>query len=409
MADYDTRHGERARDWYEDRDRWNRDQAGSRQWRRDAGDRWMQDRSDDERGDRDRMDRNRWQGGARPYATSHDEHSRYYGGTYRAGQHWPADGRRPSAQQPDYAHGMHDDMQRYAGRERDEGDGPDYGPYGSLYGRRDDRDRAFEYGPYSRGSGFGGGYYGTGGGYFGTTGGGGFGGRDADFGSREYGGVREFRDRNPFAGRAGNDWNRGATGYVGGYRGEDYRYAGSRSGSRGGGDRGWWDRTADEVRSWFGDDEAERRRRMDDQSSHRGRGPKGYARSDDRIREDVSDRLTEDPHLDASEIDVTVASAEVTLNGSVEHRWAKRHAEDIAEGVSGVKHVQNNLRLREAAANSAGGTAGAGFTVQPGQTAGARGSSMTGAAAGSSGSVGGQSANTTTTAGGASTTGRSGT
>jgi osmotically-inducible protein OsmY len=110
------------------------------------------------------------------------------------------------------------------------------------------------------------------------------------------------------------------------------------------GERGFFERAGDEVASWFGDEEAERRRRMD---QHRGRGPKGYTRSDERIREDVSDRLTDDPHLDASDIDVRVSGGEVTLDGHVRSRADKRHAEDIAETVSGVKHVQNNLRVKE--------------------------------------------------------------
>jgi osmotically-inducible protein OsmY len=79
---------------------------------------------------------------------------------------------------------------------------------------------------------------------------------------------------------------------------------------------------------------------------HSGRGPKNYTRSDDRIREDVNDRLTDDPHLDASEIDVKVSSCEVTLTGTVESREAKRRAEDCVESVSGVKNVQNNLRIQ---------------------------------------------------------------
>lgn len=401
MADYDTRYGERARDWRdEDRDRWHRDQAGTGQWRGDAGDRWAHDRSD-----RDRRDRDRWDRASRP-SGGHDEHSRYYGGTYRAGQHGPDEAVRTSYPSPDYAQGMYEDMRQYAGRDNTDDRG--HGPYDSLY-RRDDRDRAFEFGPYSRGSGYGGGYYGTGGGHFGTTGGGGFGGRGADFGSREYGGVRESGDRMAARGDAGNDWHRGATGYVGGYRGEDYRYGGGRHSARGGGERGWWDRTSDEVRSWFGDDEAERRRRVDEQATHRGRGPKGYSRSDDRIREDVSDRLTEDPHIDASGIDVTVASGEVTLSGSVDRRWAKRHAEDIAEGVSGVKHVQNNLRLNQTDWRSADSTTGAGFTVQPGQTASSRGVSTAGAAAGSSNNPGSQAAGSSTTSSGGPAGGRSGT
>ena len=79
---------------------------------------------------------------------------------------------------------------------------------------------------------------------------------------------------------------------------------------------------------------------------HSGRGPKNYTRSDDRIREDVNDRLTDDPHLDASEIDVKVSSCEVTLTGTVDSREAKRRAEDCVESVSGVKNVQNNLRIQ---------------------------------------------------------------
>jgi osmotically-inducible protein OsmY len=50
-------------------------------------------------------------------------------------------------------------------------------------------------------------------------------------------------------------------------------------------------------------------------------------------------------HIDASNIEVSVSRGEVTLNGTVTERFAKRHAEDLAESVSGVKHVQNNLRV----------------------------------------------------------------
>jgi osmotically-inducible protein OsmY len=76
-----------------------------------------------------------------------------------------------------------------------------------------------------------------------------------------------------------------------------------------------------------------------------GRGPKGYTRSDERIREDVSDKLMEHPDLDASEIEVRVSGGEVTLSGSVESRWAKRLAEDIAESCTGVRDVMNQLRV----------------------------------------------------------------
>ncbi|THV11688.1 BON domain-containing protein [Rhizobium rhizophilum] len=108
-------------------------------------------------------------------------------------------------------------------------------------------------------------------------------------------------------------------------------------------DRGFVDRANDEVASWFGDEVAARRREMD---GHRGKGPRGYRRSDARILEDVNDRLADDPAIDASDIEVTVEDAEVTLGGHVTDRWEKRRAEDCVDRVSGVTHVQNNLRIR---------------------------------------------------------------
>ena len=101
------------------------------------------------------------------------------------------------------------------------------------------------------------------------------------------------------------------------------------------------------MSSWFGDEDAERRREMDRRMSgqHRGKGPKGYTRSDDRIKEDINDRLSDDVFVDASSIDVTVEKGEVTLTGTVSTRSEKRRSEDIAEQVSGVKNVENRLRL----------------------------------------------------------------
>lgn len=119
-----------------------------------------------------------------------------------------------------------------------------------------------------------------------------------------------------------------------GYRDDDRRFDGDRN------ERGLFARAGDEFLSWFGDRDAMRRREQD----HRGRGPKAYVRSDERIREDVNDRLTEDIWVDASDIDVTVSEGEVTLSGTVDDRLTKRRAEDIADGITGVKHVQNNLR-----------------------------------------------------------------
>lgn len=123
-------------------------------------------------------------------------------------------------------------------------------------------------------------------------------------------------------------------------------------------ERSWWDRATDEVSSWFGDDDAERRRTHDRhlRAIHRGKGPRNYTRSDERILEDINDRLSDDPFVDASEIEVAVEQGDVTLTGTVDHRSTKRRAEDIAESVSGVRHMENRLRVVQPTERSAQGT-----------------------------------------------------
>jgi osmotically-inducible protein OsmY len=106
--------------------------------------------------------------------------------------------------------------------------------------------------------------------------------------------------------------------------------------------RGFFDRAADTVASWFGGQEDHRAGTW---RGHRGRGPKGYRRSDQRINDDVHDILTDDPFLDASETSVAVQNGEVTLTGVVSDREAKHRAERLVERISGVDHVQNNLRI----------------------------------------------------------------
>lgn len=76
-----------------------------------------------------------------------------------------------------------------------------------------------------------------------------------------------------------------------------------------------------------------------------GRGPKGYQRSDERIREDVCDRLADDPMVDARDMEVTVRDGEVTLSGNAHAREEKRRIEDIIEGISGVRDIHNQLRV----------------------------------------------------------------
>jgi hypothetical protein len=87
------------------------------------------------------------------------------------------------------------------------------------------------------------------------------------------------------------------------------------------------------------------RRHMDESAGgHRGRGPKGYVRSDERITETICDMLTDDHEIDASEVSVEVKDGEVTLTGIVQDRRTKFLIEERVAASSGVKDVHNRLR-----------------------------------------------------------------
>lgn len=105
--------------------------------------------------------------------------------------------------------------------------------------------------------------------------------------------------------------------------------------------------------------------KMSPQARYRGVGPRNYRRSDDRILEDINERLTDDHHIDASDIGVRVEGGEVTLSGTVSDRAARRRAEDIAESVSGVGHVQNDLRVAGRTAPGQTTAVGIGERVEP--------------------------------------------
>lgn len=79
---------------------------------------------------------------------------------------------------------------------------------------------------------------------------------------------------------------------------------------------------------------------------HRGRGPRGYTRRDERIREDLAERLTDDPWCDPSDVEIAVKDGVVTLSGTVTDRDQKYRIEETVENVSGVKDVENNIKVR---------------------------------------------------------------
>ncbi|RZT39077.1 BON domain-containing protein [Cupriavidus agavae] len=80
--------------------------------------------------------------------------------------------------------------------------------------------------------------------------------------------------------------------------------------------------------------------------AERRKGPKGYQRSDTRIREDLCERLSLYRSLDVREVEVSVTGGIVTLAGTVRNREQKRRIEDIADDIFGVNDVQNDIQVR---------------------------------------------------------------
>jgi len=75
-------------------------------------------------------------------------------------------------------------------------------------------------------------------------------------------------------------------------------------------------------------------------------GPKGYRRSDERIREDICDELMLMTDLDSSDVEVVVRGGEVVLAGSVPDRSMKYRIEQIADRCAGVVEISNQIRVR---------------------------------------------------------------
>lgn len=71
----------------------------------------------------------------------------------------------------------------------------------------------------------------------------------------------------------------------------------------------------------------------------------GEERPDERIREDVCDRLTQLGPTDCTEIDVDVLDGVVTLRGAIHSDEARNKATTVVESVVGVRSVTNELRI----------------------------------------------------------------
>lgn len=269
-----------------------------------------------------------------------------------------------------------DENERFGGRFEQERTGPGSRPYWAGSGERHTRGQPGGYGDEREGSDyFGGSSFGrrSGGGRWNPYGdsrrefGGGLGSEQGTGGS-PYGGPARGEswrgsqggrfEPDPYAPSGSPEFGRG--GYAGGRYGSDSYGAGSYGGgSYGAGSFGgrYGGRSGSYFGQEFGPEGAESEEYERGASErfgtyglrgrHAGRGPKGYQRGDERIKEDVSEALTHHPAVDATEITIEVRQGEVTLEGTVESREVKRMAEDCAERASGVKQVHNRLRVQK--------------------------------------------------------------
>lgn len=113
------------------------------------------------------------------------------------------------------------------------------------------------------------------------------------------------------------------------YRGSDFS------------DAGFYDDTS------FDTDE----QRFTSRGLHSGKGPKGWRRSDESIKEEACEALADDSYIDASEIEVHVKDGVIHLKGEVDERKVKRRAESCIENLSGVQDVINELRIHREMGN----------------------------------------------------------
>lgn len=75
------------------------------------------------------------------------------------------------------------------------------------------------------------------------------------------------------------------------------------------------------------------------------RGPKGYTRSDERLKEDIAERLMYAWDVEASDVSLEVQNGKVVLEGTVPERRMKHAIEDIVDNCPGVQDIDNRVRV----------------------------------------------------------------
>jgi hypothetical protein len=79
-----------------------------------------------------------------------------------------------------------------------------------------------------------------------------------------------------------------------------------------------------------------------------GRGPKGWKRTDEMLKEEVSLALTRSLEVDPSELEVEVKDHCVYLKGTLPTKGMRLVAEDLVGSVPGVEDVFTQIRIKKA-------------------------------------------------------------
>lgn len=111
-------------------------------------------------------------------------------------------------------------------------------------------------------------------------------------------------------------------------------------------------------------------------------GPKNYARTDERIRELICERLIKDLSIDVSEVGVEVQSARVSLSGTVPDRQMKHAIEDVVDNCWGVQDIENNIHVQSGQESGIAGAMASGQHGRPIAQAGGGFASSTAATTG---------------------------
>lgn len=74
--------------------------------------------------------------------------------------------------------------------------------------------------------------------------------------------------------------------------------------------------------------------------------PKGYRCSDERLWENICERLMQAEDIDSSDVSVKVQGARVILEGTVPERYMKHAIEDLVDACPGVQDIDNRIRVQ---------------------------------------------------------------